>query len=363
MVFWVTGYFPLVEGSPTLSVRLVGADAESGEIQWSQLLQRDEPPEDLLRTPVVKDGEVYAMDSIDDSYGVTVLDVASGETNRELDVGISDEIRDITVYDGMVFIVGQATSETGEEESSMAIYAVDKETGDEIWSISADIVWRVSIVDDTLLYFDIGTEEFVGRDISDGTEILRKSFDISGQSSSGHPSLSAPVGSEGTVYAAGNLNTLSLSMIASLVGFQPSSGNVEMTYDTSAVNNSQEDVVALYGHPLAVDGRVIVTGLANSSGGQSTERCFAISSDGEVDWAIDTGVSYAPVVAGNVVYLLTNDGIEAVSADGEQLDSIDIEAQAKSAEQVSVDLSNVQSPALGNGRLYVPTRSGIIAVE
>lgn len=103
-----------------------------------------------------------------------------------------------------------------------------------------------------------------------------------------------------------------------------------------------------------VGGDVLTTGTGDFEGAADAERLFALDADDRsVAWSVDVAsTTFAPVIAGDVVYVVTTDGVEAVSIDGEPLDSVAIE-----------DPLSERSPALGHGRLYVPTTNGVVAVE
>lgn len=77
------------------------------------------------------------------------------------------------------------------------------------------------------------------------------------------------------------------------------------------------------------------------------------AAEGSLEWAVPLPSStFAPVAAGDVLYAATSEGVTAVSADGELLDTLSMEG-----------LLVEYSPALGAGRLFVSTLRGVAAVE
>ena len=116
----------------------------------------------------------------------------------------------------------------------------------------------------------------------------------------------------------------------------------------------EDGYTTLYGYPVVVDGLAIVPGIGET-GGDGPDGLFAVDAEtGEEEWAVpvDEG-GFAPVAAGETIYLSTSSGVDVVSTDGTHRGRVDLGDSASSF---------VSSPALGEGRLFVRTREGIVAL-
>lgn len=361
----------------TVSFRAVAVDPETGEMQWSrELLDEEDAVAEAWFRLEVNDGELYAPTLFADEIGVTVFDPSTGDILRELDLGLSWWATELSVFEGTIIAA------VSDDEK---LFAFDAETGDSLWD--AEVVTHpgmtfATIVDETLLYFDHGDDSLVARDVSDGTERFRESLELPEQFSANRPStLAPPVVSDGSAYVAGDADVMFRRDIAPLVAVDADDGTERFRYDPPGIegpNNPLNEInpgldapseelppfSTAYGLPVPVDELVVVTGFGDFSGTEEVDgHCFAVDDDGELAWALDSGIAYAPVATDEVVYLVSTEGVQAISAGGERLDTFVTQEETTASERVRMIPRIELSPALGEKRLFVPAYSGIIALS
>lgn len=382
-VIWTSTHRPLdKEEKSEPREQLVAVDQATGAIQWVQ----DLSAQSILwwYPPTMHDGELYLPEFHAREFGISVFDPETGDRKRELELGAS--VRNTTIpliSDGRVYLT------TTEGDSTL--HAFDSKTGEELWSVP--IEWFIgsrvfgAVADETLVHFEHLDDEFVGRDVTDGSEHWRESIDLPDSLQSNSSTyLSPPVVDTGTAYAAGHRQGLDryfqgiIADRAPLVSINTDDGNERFQYqppkidgesnpqhildrDTSIEDTAQlSPYSSLFGLPVVIEDLVIATGYGSHNGTDGI-HCFAVTKNGELDWAVESGLSYAPVASGEVVYLVSNEGVQAISTDGERLDTVDLVAKSDAFEALQIEDKPKASPALGDGRLYVPTRSGIVALE
>lgn len=116
----------------------------------------------------------------------------------------------------------------------------------------------------------------------------------------------------------------------------------------------EDGIGTLYGSPAVVDGVVIAAGIGEA-GGDGPGGLFAVDAEtGADEWAAPAGDGgFAPVVAGDTVYLTTTEGVDIVATDGTHRGRVDLEDRDPLPEW---------SPALGEGKLFVTTQQGVVAL-
>lgn len=379
LVVWTATYGWDDEGGErSHAVRLLAADAVTGQLQWGpRVAVNRQSTARRWYAPEVDDGLVYVPDFVGENLGVVVFDPEQGEQTRDLDLGLPFQATEMLVHDGTIYATVSAASPT--------LYAFDAKSGAERWSDSAPAQPFsspfCSVVDGKLLYFDRGNAAVVARDTTDGTVLWREQLDLprSLLRETPTPTLAPPVGGSAGIYAGGSLDTMLQLDVSPLFGLDPSSGDKQLRYEPpgtpaadsefAAVNPdlSAEQLAelppfsAVYGLPVVVDDLVVATGFGNPAGSSRERHCFAVDRSGSLAWTAETGIAYAPVAAGDVIYVASNSRVDALSTDGEHLDTIS-QRDGPSDEGFEGRLRAVAAPAVGNERLYVPSNRGLVAI-
>lgn len=352
---------------------LVGTDA-SGSIEWVQKLTGDEGR--LRFGPEFDGGVVYQPTMTDNGIGVAVIDPETGNRERTLDLGLPTATS-LLVADGSIFAGAFGA------DDRRGLYAYDVDSGAEQWSVSAtpypQMIPFGALLDDTLLYFARGESatELVARDTSDGSVTWRTPFELANQSRLELPIYPAPPTVADEIYAAGSVNKLQYRDSSPLVSFDATDGTERFQYEPPGLDGTENPVLdwlaelndevpdaddlppfsALYGLPLLVDDLVVATGYGATEDSDAIQHCYAIDRDGSLAWSIESDLAFAPVAAGDVIYLASWSEVTAVSSDGQKLDSVALGNDDGSSVRA------LFSPAIGHGRLYVPTDDGIVAIK
>lgn len=378
-VLWTVGYTwygPDAE-ERNRALRLVAADPADGSIAWSLDLGALSGTEGPLPVegwfgPEV-DGDRVHVPYLYDGVGVAILDAASGDVERQLDLGLSTLSGQPLVADGTIYVAESASSGRG------TLHAVDAGSGDTEWTVPSDSVrpsWPgLTLADGSLWSFDrIDGRAVVARDAGNGSELAREPVELPDQFATNAPGvLAAPTVAHGNAYAAGSLEQLVRRDVSPLVSFDADSRE-RWRYEPPGLEGAdnpiarfdpditQEEIAALppfsamYGYPLSLDGHVLATGAGDPDGASGeVEHLFAVDeADGTLEWSLPVGsTTFAPVAAGDVVYLVTVDGVEAISTDGRRVGEVALDANTRVE----------YPPALGFGRLFVPTLRGVVALE
>jgi len=382
-VLWTTRYTWEVDGNERDRHRIIGLEP-SGSIVWSHEL------------PITADDRVYSGPTLDGgllyqrtnfeqtpgskaagstgdaegttgSVGVTVFDPATGDVERELDLGLPTSAM-LVVDDGTVFA-------TATSDGTRYIYAFDAASGSEQWSVEATPTPYLdrpfcARTGERIVYasYEAESTALVARRVEDGSVSWRTPID---QENSSRQLILASPTVVGDIYTAGYEDLLLDRSGAPLVSVSVDDGTIGTQYKPPDIEDpdnprfdswDENDIEeragysGLYGMPLPLDDLVVATGYGAVGNYETWDApmCMGIK-DGSVAWSVDTGFGLAPVAAGDVIYLNAMSGVWAISTDGEPLDSIDgVEFGS---------LSGVHPPAIGHGRLYVPTASGLAAIE
>ncbi|WEL20431.1 PQQ-binding-like beta-propeller repeat protein [Halorhabdus sp. BNX81] len=376
--------------------RLVATDT-SGAIKWSRELpvlangnavpyfghriddgQIYQPtvPADYRRDATDAEGETAPRDSL----GVTVLDPETGETERELDLGLSSA-GNMIVDDGRIF-VEISVDDTDER----GLYAFDAESGAEKWAVDTMVETTApfgSLAGDTIIYARETEEDeptdLLARNIDDGDLAWDTPLDISGphlEPVSDPLGFTLPTIAE-DIYTAGSRQG-SGGWMSPLVALDTEDGAERSRYRPPGIEGENHPYLELsdvteqnvdelppasgvYGMPLPMDDLVVATGYGAFGGNDDPEtfHCFAIE-DGSLAWSVEIGETIGiPVAAGDVIYDTSTPGVKAISTEGDVLDSVNY-----AEHNVSISWSATPNPpAIGNGLLYVPVGDGIIAIE
>lgn len=377
-VIWVQGYeWHDWEDDDTSgeSIRIIAADPDDGSIVWTNEVPNVEeyPQTDSGVFGAEIDGDsVYVPFLGVDGLGMVAYDLTSGDELDRFEFGLSLQCGQPVVEDNTIFF-----QEFLVEESRGMLHAFDADSGTNEWSVESSRptvnTTDLTVDDETVWYFNRGENpEFVARDVADGSERWREPIDLPDLQSTGEPGwLAPPTLTKGRAYAAGAFRIWQTHDLAPLVSFDRESGDEHWRYEPPGIEDGEEhpaiwtqDLSAeeveefvpfssMTGYPLLTDGLVFGTGWGDLDQGATTYLFALDPVEGELEWAQEIGSNtLAPVVANDVLYLITSGGVEAVSTDGERLDDVELE-------HTLVE----HSPALGHGKLFIPRLYGMAALE
>ncbi|MCU4974486.1 PQQ-like beta-propeller repeat protein [Halobacteria archaeon AArc-m2/3/4] len=380
VVVWTIGYSWVDTNTETetekYQLRVIAADRETGTIEWSYELET--PEESLMYdwfAPEVGERGVYVPHETDDGIELVVYDPDTGEVAEDVSLELPHEIGQPLVADGTVYVVENeadgATLHAFDAADSTSEWAVEHPTGGDVGRGIPDVTVR----DGTVWSFDSGSTSesepaFVARDAADGSVRFREPLELPEPTVTGIDAvhLSTPTVAGESGYAAGDIESYVLRDRAPLVSFDPTDGSERWQYEPPAVDFADRTVAAIYGLPIVVDGLVLATGLGDpdSADGTNEDRgdreyeyedhyLFAIDeADGTVEWSMNIpSPVYAPIAAGDVVYLSFPNTVYAISTSGEHLDRLG-KAGLRPGDY---------PPAIGGGRLFTATRDSIVAIE
>ncbi|WP_008528398.1 outer membrane protein assembly factor BamB family protein [Halorhabdus tiamatea] len=339
------------------------------------LLYLPNPPEDYLSNEGDEDGDSNGTRK---TLGVTVLDPETGDLERELDLG-SPSTGSLLVEDGTIFAATFDPDHSG-------VSAFDAESGAEQWSVDTypyhDSSVFGSLFADTIVYGRRTGDEvptvLVARNIEDGSLRWETTLDFSDPyfEFAEAPLDFVPVTIVDDIYTTGS--GFYSGRPTPLVALDTDEGTEQYRYRPPGIegeNNplaessemSGQDIDELppasgvYGMPLPMDDLVVATGYGAIDGNDDPDVRYCLGIEDEsLAWSLEIEANDlgSPVAAGDVIYLSTETGVKAISTGGERLDSIEYE------DHESVTGSGGTSvPAIGNGLLYVPTETGIAAIE
>jgi outer membrane protein assembly factor BamB len=342
-------------------------DAETGKPKW-----RFEPAGYASCAPAVADGRVYFGTWGKQFYA---LDAETGRKVWSKDVGHRFSSSSPAVVDGTVYVGTNGdgpmvvSGDDDEEFVSGAVLALDAETGTERWR-----------------YDDLGEKENVDSSIAvaDGRVYFGSESDVYAlDAASGsvawsrqivtHPQ-SSPAVADGRVYYGAPVSGENAE----------EDGPSERLYALGAASGETVwtagiDDVSLRTSPAVADGTVYVAassmrvcvGVGGESGGGGTEdgettddsdcsgtnrgRVYAVdAASGDRRWTaeIETDTRSSPAVADGTVYVGNNDGLSAVTTDGEVAWRIGFEGEREDGPYVK------SSPAVAGGRVFVGASDG-----
>lgn len=382
-VLWTQGYDWIADGDDESGSEtvLVAADATDGSIVWTVPL--GEEPLQAWFAPIVHGGSVLLPNLVDGSLGMTVHAVDDGSELERYDWGLSTLATQPVAADGTV-IIGV------EEDGGVRLRAFDADDGTPLWDVPGDSrsnrLPQLAVRNDAVYSFARQEGALVARAVESGEERWTAPVELPTSLVTERPSQLGPVtASTHGLFAGGSIEQFANRDVGTITAFDGEEGITRFTHNPpgtdagdpleslpdvseAELERIREEYLDGAGfssancQPLVVDERVIGVGWGEV-GNASGTIVYAIHSDTEETiWGVEIASdSFAPVAAGDVVYVTTTAGIEAVSTDGERLDSVVLESDA---ETVSEHTPRTEfSPALGHGRLFVPTTQGIVAIE
>jgi len=239
----------------------------------------------LTVQPVIGGGRIYSMDAW---AVVRAFDAKSGNSLWENKV-LPKEEKDANLSGGVAFDKGRLYVATGAAE----VLALDAGTGKEIWRVKAGAPMRSApTVGGGRVYVVTVQNELIAFAVKDGKELWRHA---------GLPETAGFLGSASPAYANGILIVPHTS--GEIYALRANNGR-QLWTDTIASVRRVTAVAALThirGHPVIDRGRVYVV---SHSG-----RLAAIDlRTGNRVWDLDVGALQMPWVAGEFVFVLTNDG-------------------------------------------------------
>ncbi|WP_327051620.1 PQQ-binding-like beta-propeller repeat protein [Halomicrococcus gelatinilyticus] len=323
-------------------------DAETGEAKW-----RFEPDGYASSAPAVVDGTVYFGTWGRKFYA---LDAATGDPVWTTDVGHRFGSSSPVVDDGVVYVgtVGDgplvASGDDDEQFESCAVLALDAASGDERWRYDdfgeKENVEASPALADSRVY--VGSEsELCALDAATG-DVAWQRTDVQTNADV------SPAVVDGVVYY-GAPNTADDGPPANLYAFDAATGDTRWTTGI--------DDVSLRTSPAIADGTVYVAASSTRTcilesddcSGTTRGRVYAVdAATGERQWMapIETDTRSSPAVVGDRVYVGCNDGVSAVTTDGESAWRVDFEGDREDGPYVK------SSPAVADGRLFVGASDG-----
>lgn len=239
----------------------------------------------LLVQPVIGEGRIYTMDA---RAVVRAFNAKSGSPLWEQKV-LPKEESDADLGGGVAFDGGRLYVTTGAAE----VLALDAKTGKELWRVKAAAPMRAApTIGGGRVYVVTVQNELIAYNAKDGKQLWRHT---------GLPETAGFLGSASPAYANGVLIVPHTS--GEIYALRADNGR-QLWSDTIAAVRHVTAVAALThirGHPVIDRGRVYVV---SHSG-----RLAAIDlRTGSRVWDLDVGALQMPWVAGEFVFILTNDG-------------------------------------------------------
>lgn len=381
VIVWVEyELLPYANAEQRENAGILAFDGETGDLAWRRMFpsvaRRSWNPQ-----PVVADELVFLTKSTDDEsnlgHELVVLDPTDGSIERR---STYDQPK---AYVGPV-VDGAMYSVTTSGEGS-AVSRVDASDGSVTWAeeLAAYPRWRypLTLSGDTLYRFawnSDGKRDIVAHAVSDGSERWREHVDLPEDIVTLEPeTLTPPVIRDGRGYCAGGIRNWAQDSGGELVSFDAGDGSERWRFRPEPVpplhalgpgagEETQEQAEELPGHsfvagyPLVLDGTVVVGGIGEPASGDAehdyNRHLFGVSdSDGSLEWSVPGVRSFAPVAAGDVIYAPSSDGeLLAIGSNGEVHDSVTIDSYTP---------RDSRTPAIGDGRVYLPGQSALVALE
>lgn len=370
-VFWNVGYEWGDMDDRQHELVLVAVDAADGSLRWtSDIIGEDIRGLTMWYGPVA-DGDylyvpVFEGRGSDGGFDIARYDPSEGDEIDRLGVDQWVPMEPPVVENGMAYLVtDSADSDQG------IIQALSVESGEVVWEQAAgrpggEIRPHYAIEDDHLVFFDRESHHMYSLDPETGEQNWAEPLDLPASLVDQAPGfVGQPSIIDDTVYAAASVEQFTNRDIATLVSIDLETGtenwqsNPPPSHDPAILTNlspergeeEREHLIeqldgfsSTYGQPLKVQGSVITTGVGEVDG-ESGSFLFSVDDeDGSFEWG--TPIEHAslhPVIAGETIYVPTDDRVEAFSFDGDRVDSIEIPAFIPN------------SPAVGSGGLYIPS--------
>lgn len=320
-------------------------EIESGDRVWAY-----EPDGFAISTPALADGTLYVGTWGKQFYA---LDAETGAVRWKKDIGhrfgsSSPVVTDDTVYvgtigDGPLVVSGDDESEF----EACAFLALDRESGDLRWQFRdfgerENVDASPAIADGRVF---VGTENaLLALDAETGTELWRRPIEAHSDSS--------PAVADGLVYYGGPGSPDSTSP-ATLWAIEAETGETVWRAGIDDINFRTSAAVA--------DGLVytvassVRTCAGDDCSGTTRGQVYALDAkSGERQWTadIETDTRSSPAVADGVIYVGCNDGLSAVTTDGESVWHVAFESERDADPYVD------SSPAVAAETVFVGVSDG-----
>ena len=326
-------------------------DLVSGEGVWAF-----EPTGYATSSLALVDGTLYIGTWGREFYAV---DAATGDLRWRREVGhrfgnSSPAVVDGTVYVGTVgdgpLVVGGPEDE--EQFEACAFLALDAETGDLEWDYrefdERENIDSSPAVDDGTVYFG-GETSLYALDAETGEEVWTRDIPMHVDSS--------PAVADGVVYH-GAPSDSDMGPPARLLALDAASGE---TLWTAGIEDQ-----SLRTSPAVADGTVYVAassrrvcmgvgGEESTCSGETRGRLYAVdAANGDERWRaeIETDTRSSPAVADGTVYVGCDDGLSAVTTDGDTAWLVGFESDDEDAPYVD------SSPAVAGGHVFIGASDG-----
>jgi len=122
----------------TTEIKLYAIELDTEEVLWTF-----EETGAFLRQPIVDDGILYIGAEIEHNDGaIFAVDAKSGDLNWRFDRP-NDSVSQPSIYEGTLYVAG---GDTGGD----TLYAVDSESGDELWTYEGEYLNKPEVVNNTI---------------------------------------------------------------------------------------------------------------------------------------------------------------------------------------------------------------------
>ncbi|WP_049972462.1 outer membrane protein assembly factor BamB family protein [Haladaptatus cibarius] len=305
--------------------------------------------------PAVVDGVLYAGTWGKQFYAV---DIESGNQRWTVDVGHRFSSSSPVVADGRIFVgtIGDGPlvvsgPEDEEKFEACALFAFDAETGNELWRYDdfgeRDHIESSPAVADGRVHFT-GENAVYALDVETGEVVWSRNIVGS--------SYASPAVGDELVYYAAPYRGDSPSRLWAL---NAETGETRWTY---GLGNTSQKI-----SPAVADGTVYVPASSSRvcllSGGSDDDNCSGVTRGrlyavdakaGTERWKaeIKTDTRSSPAVADGVVYVGCRNGVSAVTVDGENAWRLDFEGEREDSPYVE------SSPAVAAGRVFIGASDG-----
>lgn len=264
---------------------LYAVDAQNGGMFW-----RYDAPSPLKKAPTVWDGRVFASSNINETFALDT------QTGRLL-------WRHAGLNEGRGLIGGASPAADRNmvvvPYSSGEVFALRSESGAEIWSLS--LIPRIRQASELTGLVDIQAHPVI-----DGNRVYVANFNnlmVAVDNQSGALAWENPIGTINMPWVAGDMVYV-LSRSNQLIAMDKESGNVFWTKDLPSYENQERKRgLIVWKGPVMAGGRLILAG--------SHRDVLEIDPrNGEIlsQWRARGAVQTMPIVAGDTLYLLTQDG-------------------------------------------------------
>ena len=333
--------WPQAGGTPSHTVGHVALDGGPARAWTASLGAGSDDEHQLLASPVVAEGRVYAMDAVGT---VSALDLGSGRRIWQVELAPEDE-DDGYFGGGLAFDGGKVFVATG----FARVYALDAATGATAWEhrVSAPVRAAPTVTEGRVFVITLDNQLFA-LSADDGRELWTHS---------GIAEAAGVVGGASPAVA-GNIVVAPFSS-GEIFAIRVENGRVVWSDSLSTIerSNALTALSDISGRPV-IDRDLVI---ATSHGG----RTLAIDlRRGVRAWELDAGGTADPWVAGSVVFLVTADArLVAVSRNDGRVYWVQQLPRYRDEEEKEDPIAWA-GPVLAGGRLYIAGSNGqLLAVQ